>query len=112
MFGLPLAFAAPAVLAALVGLIGLYFLLRVTPPSSPSSDIPAAASSHRTQSDRDDACTHALADPGAPARDWGAYHSCDGRAIVEQLGRAFRIGAAFGSDRRRIRRGAGLGQAN
>src|SRR5271155_2020711 len=33
MFGLPLAFAAPAVLAALVGLIGLYFLLRVTPPN-------------------------------------------------------------------------------
>jgi hypothetical protein len=33
MFGLPLAFAAPAVLAALVVLIGLYFLLRVTPPS-------------------------------------------------------------------------------
>jgi hypothetical protein len=33
MFGLPLAFAAPAVLAALIGLIGLYFLLRVTPPS-------------------------------------------------------------------------------
>ncbi len=33
MFGLPLAFAAPAVLAALVGLVALYFLLRVTPPS-------------------------------------------------------------------------------
>jgi hypothetical protein len=33
MFGLPLAFAAPAVLAALVGLVGLYLLLRVTPPS-------------------------------------------------------------------------------
>src|SRR6202035_2139082 len=33
MFGLPLAFAAPAVLAALVGLVGLYFLVRVTPPS-------------------------------------------------------------------------------
>jgi hypothetical protein len=33
MLGLPLAFAAPAVLAALIGLIGLYFLLRVTPPS-------------------------------------------------------------------------------
>ena len=33
MFGLPLAFAAPAVLAALIGLIGLYFLLRVIPPS-------------------------------------------------------------------------------
>ena len=33
MLGLPLAFAAPAVLAALVGLVGLYFLLRVTPPS-------------------------------------------------------------------------------
>ena len=33
MFGLPLAFAAPAVLAALIGLVGLYFLLRVTPPS-------------------------------------------------------------------------------
>jgi hypothetical protein len=33
MFGLPLAFAAPAVLAALVALVGLYFLLRVTPPS-------------------------------------------------------------------------------
>jgi hypothetical protein len=33
MFVLPLAFAAPAVLAALVGLVGLYFLLRVTPPS-------------------------------------------------------------------------------
>src|ERR1700722_11655193 len=38
MFGLPLAFAAPAVLAALVGLVGLYFLLRVTPPS-PSQTI-------------------------------------------------------------------------
>ena len=33
MLGLPLAFAAPAVLAALIGLVGLYFLLRVTPPS-------------------------------------------------------------------------------
>jgi Domain of unknown function (DUF4159)/Aerotolerance regulator N-terminal len=33
MLGLPLAFAAPAVLAALVGLAALYFLLRVTPPS-------------------------------------------------------------------------------
>src|SRR5208283_2964730 len=33
MFGLPLAFAAPAVLAALVGLVALFFLLRVTPPS-------------------------------------------------------------------------------
>ena len=33
MFGLPLVFAAPAVLAALVGLVALYFLLRVTPPS-------------------------------------------------------------------------------
>ena len=32
MFGLPLAFAAPAVLAALVGLAALYFFLRVTPP--------------------------------------------------------------------------------
>ncbi len=33
MFGLPLAFAAPAVLAGLIGLVGLYFLLRVTPPA-------------------------------------------------------------------------------
>ena len=33
MFGLPLVFAAPAVLAAFVGLVALYFLLRVTPPS-------------------------------------------------------------------------------
>ena len=33
MFGLPLAFAAPAVLAAMIGLVGLYFLSRVTPPS-------------------------------------------------------------------------------
>src|SRR6516165_5611905 len=33
MFGLPLAFAAPAVLLALVGLVALYYLLRVTPPS-------------------------------------------------------------------------------
>jgi Domain of unknown function (DUF4159)/Aerotolerance regulator N-terminal len=33
MLGLPLAFAAPAVLATLIGLVGLYFLLRVTPPS-------------------------------------------------------------------------------
>src|ERR1700761_3553387 len=33
MLGLPLAFAAPAVLAALIGLVGLYFLLRVTPPA-------------------------------------------------------------------------------
>jgi hypothetical protein len=33
MLGLPLAFAAPAVLAALAGLIVLYFLLRLTPPA-------------------------------------------------------------------------------
>ncbi len=33
MLGLPLAFAAPAVLAALVGLAALYFVLRVTPPT-------------------------------------------------------------------------------
>ena len=112
MFGLPLAFAAPAVLAALIGLVGLYFLLRVTPPSSPSSDIPAAAASHRAQSERDDAGAHALADPGAPARDRGAHHSRHGRAVVEQLRRALRIGAASGSDRRRICRGADLGQAN
>ena len=32
MFGLPLAFAAPAVLVALAGLGALYYLLRVTPP--------------------------------------------------------------------------------
>ncbi len=32
MLGLPLAFAAPAVLAALIGLGVLYFLLRMTPP--------------------------------------------------------------------------------
>ena len=32
MFGLPLVFAAPAVLIALVGLGALYFFLRVTPP--------------------------------------------------------------------------------
>ncbi len=32
MLGLPLAFAAPAALAALAGLVALYFLLRVTPP--------------------------------------------------------------------------------
>ena len=33
MFGLPLIFAAPAVLVTLVGLGALYFLLRVTPPA-------------------------------------------------------------------------------
>jgi Domain of unknown function (DUF4159)/Aerotolerance regulator N-terminal len=33
MFGLPLAFAAPAVLVALAGLGALYYLLRVTPPA-------------------------------------------------------------------------------
>jgi hypothetical protein len=33
MFGLPLAFAAPAVLIALAGLGALYYLLRVTPPT-------------------------------------------------------------------------------
>src|ERR1700728_1787623 len=33
MLGLPLAFAAPAVLAALIGLLGLYLLLRITPPT-------------------------------------------------------------------------------
>src|SRR5437588_12230308 len=32
MFGLPLTFAAPALLVALVGLGLLYYLLRVTPP--------------------------------------------------------------------------------
>ena len=40
MFGVPLAFAAPAVLAALVGLIGLYFLLRVTPPTPRQATFP------------------------------------------------------------------------
>src|SRR3984885_10683775 len=33
MFGLPLSFAAPAVLTALVGLVEFYFLWRLTPPS-------------------------------------------------------------------------------
>src|SRR5271165_7177106 len=33
MFGLPLAFAAPAVLVALAGLGLLYYVLRVTPPA-------------------------------------------------------------------------------
>ena len=112
MFGLPLAFAAPAVLAALVGLVGLYFLLRVTPPGSPSTDISAAAASHRARSERDDASAHALADPRAPARGRRAHHSRNGRTIVEQLCRAFRIGAASGFDRRRVRRRADLGQAN
>ncbi len=32
MFGLPIAFAAPAALVALVGLVALYWLLRITPP--------------------------------------------------------------------------------
>jgi len=32
VFGLPLAFAAPAVLVALVALGALYYFLRVTPP--------------------------------------------------------------------------------
>ena len=32
MFGLPLAFAAPAALVALAGLVALYWLLRITPP--------------------------------------------------------------------------------
>ena len=49
MFGLPLAFAAPAVLAALVGLVGLYFCC-ASAADSPSSDIPAAAASHRARS--------------------------------------------------------------
>src|ERR1700733_11776066 len=40
MFGLPLAFAAPAVLAALVSLVGLYFLLRLPPPSPRQSIFP------------------------------------------------------------------------
>ena len=32
MFGLPIAFAAPAALIALIGLVALYWLLRITPP--------------------------------------------------------------------------------
>ena len=40
MLGFPLAFAAPAVLAALIGLVGLYFLLRVTPPSPRQATFP------------------------------------------------------------------------
>src|SRR6202012_2142561 len=40
MFGLPLAFAAPAVFAALIGLIGLDFLFRVKPRSPPRAISP------------------------------------------------------------------------
>ena len=112
MFGLPLAFAAPAVLAALIGLVGLYFLLRVTPPSPRRAIFPPLTASPRARSERNDAGAHAVADPCAPARDRRAHHPRDGRAVVEQLGGALRIGAASHSDRRRIRRRAGLGQAN
>ena len=78
MFGLPLAFAAPAVLAALVGLVGLYFLLRVTPPSPRRAIFPPLRLLIGLEPERDDASAHALADPGAPARDRRAHHSRDG----------------------------------
>ena len=40
MFGLPLSFAAPAALAALVALPALWYLLRVTPPRPRRIDFP------------------------------------------------------------------------
>ena len=99
MFGLPLAFAAPAVLAALIGLVGLYFLLRVTPPSPRQAIFPPLRLLLGLDPNETTPGAHALADPGAPARDRGAHHSRHGRAVVEQLGRALRIRAASDSDR-------------
>ncbi len=40
MFGLPLAFAAPAMLTALIALPALWWLLRVTPPRPQRIDFP------------------------------------------------------------------------
>ena len=40
MFGLPLSFAAPAALAALIALPALWYLLRVTPPRPRRIDFP------------------------------------------------------------------------
>ena len=48
MFGLPLVFAFPLVLAALAGLPVLYYLLRVTPPQPEARAVPAAASYSRS----------------------------------------------------------------
>ena len=112
MFGLPLAFAAPAVLAALIGLVGLYFLLRVTPPTPHRAIFPPL----RLLIGLNPSET-------TPARTpWPilALRLAIGALIIlamaeplwNSFARAFRIRAASGSDRRWICSGAGLGQAN
>ena len=112
MFGLPLAFAAPAVLVALAGLAALYFLLRVTPPRAAAGAVPAVAAAHRPRSEGHGAGAHALADPGAAPRRRRADHPGDGRAAVEQPRRARRLGPAARPDRRRLGGGADLRQAD
>ena len=68
MFGLPLAFAAPAALAALLGLIALYWLLRVTPPRPRRQIVSAGSPAARAQSEGDHGVSHALAAAAAAAR--------------------------------------------
>src|ERR1700727_384994 len=90
MFGLPLAFAAPAVLAALIGLVGLYFLLRLTPPAP-----------HR-----------AIFPPLRLLIGLDPNETTPARTPWPILALRLRIGAASGSDRRRVCRCSGVGQAN
>ena len=96
MFGLPLAFAAPAVLAALAGLVGLYFLLRVTPPSPRQALFPPLRLLIGLEPNETTPARTPWPILALRLADRGADHPRHGRAVVEQLHRAFRVGPAPG----------------
>ena len=112
MLGLPLAFAAPAVLAALIGLVGLYFLLRVTPPSPRQATFPPlrlliGLDPNETTPARTPWPILALRLAIGALIIFG-----DGRAPLEQLRGVLWLKTASGSSRRWICGRARLGQAN
>ena len=80
MFGLPLAFAAPAVLVALAGLGALYYLLRVTPPRAAPRGVSAAPAAHRAHGEGERARANAVADPAPASGGRRADHRGDGPA--------------------------------
>ena len=112
MFGLPLAFAAPAVLAALVGLVGALLPAARHAAAAARDAVSAAAAAHRARSEGD----------RTPARTpWPilALRLAIAALIIlamagplwNSLAALSGSGAAAGSDRRRLAGGAGLGQA-
>ncbi len=85
MFGLPLAFAFPAVLLALAGLPVLYYLLRVTPPNPNRVPFPPLRLILDLKPRDETAARTALVALAAAARCGGGDHSRDGRPRAQSV---------------------------